>query len=177
MVPKHIRTKILTKMQTGFSKTGHRANLCQNETKGYTDLFQLGHQSWFTLAPSMDTITFLANSIILTGFLLICNEAVKISFRTQRQTVRPVESPIIGKEIPVGFVAIDKDNHPFIGLRGRIKTLCSHFLTVVWVPFFPCFPLFPDNPWLFCFPVHFLNIALLSNFGGCHVLGFYGLWR
>ena len=83
----------ICQMQTGFSKTSHRANLCQNETKGYTDLFQLGHPILIHSGTFRGHHHISCKFSNLTGFLLICNEAVKISFRTQRQTVRPIESP------------------------------------------------------------------------------------
>lgn len=69
-----------------------------------------GIQFWFSLAPSLDTILFLANSVILKvsnmKTRLICYEAVKISFKTQRQVVRPIESPSYRRRDPSKFLLL-----------------------------------------------------------------------
>ena len=97
------RTKIY-QIQIGFSKTSDHANLCQDETKGCADLFQLGHPILIHSGTFRGHHHISCRFSNLTGFLLICNETVKISFRTQRQTVRPIESPYYWQRDPSRFL-------------------------------------------------------------------------
>lgn len=128
-------------------------------------------QFWFSSVPSLDTVVFLANSVIQKvssrKSKLICYKRVKISFKTQRQMVRPIESPYYRQRDPGRFLLLFccwpgwSTSSKFI--RERMETDCSHFSTNGFSAIFSCFP-FSWQSLVILFPCLLPFVIFLSNF-------------